>query len=140
MNSEYKKALPAAVYAWVFPQIREVARAHGYALGLHGSMARDLDVIAVPWTEDAKPAEELVAAVVQAIGGVFAPWDEVPDRNPACRPHGRRAWSIYFSGHMFYIDLSIMPLAAAANNALPTEQRGAAPEAEQVHVSTNAGA
>jgi len=29
----------------------------GYAIAPHGSLARDLDVIAVPWTEDAVSAE-----------------------------------------------------------------------------------
>jgi hypothetical protein len=74
-------------------------------------MNRDLDLIACPWTETAVSAEALVAAVLNAVSGEFAPWDTDAGRNPCVKPHGRRAWSIYFSGHEFYIDLSIMPLA-----------------------------
>lgn len=118
MNSEYKKSLPASVYAWILPAVRAVAREHGYAIGLHGSMARDLDLIAVPWVDNAAPAEVLVDAVMKAVGGQFAPRDLGFERNPAYRPHGRRAWSIYFAGLMFYIDLSIMPLATSAHAEL----------------------
>ena len=104
-----KPDTPAATYAWMLPRLREVARENGYALGLHGSMCRDLDLIAVPWVSDAKSAEELVAAVMLAIDGHFASEDAGYERNPAYRAHGRRAWSIYFSGNRFYLDLSIMP-------------------------------
>jgi len=106
-----KKPTKAAVYAWIYPNIQRIAREHGYALGLHGSMNRDLDLIACPWTEEAATAEVLVAAIMHAVDGDFAPWDIEAGNNPCVKPHGRRAWSIYFSGHQFYIDLSIMPLS-----------------------------
>jgi hypothetical protein len=121
MNSEYNKSLPASVYAWMVPAIREVARGHGYAIGLHGSMARDLDLIAVPWMDNAATTEVLVEAVMKAVGGQFAPHDMGFDRNPCHKPHGRRAWSIYFSGMMFYIDLSVMPLITNAHKSAPLE-------------------
>jgi hypothetical protein len=106
----------AAAFAWMIPHITQVARKFGYAIGLHGSMARDLDIIAVPWTDSAAPAEALIEAIRDAVGGNIRndertkgnEWDE-STRNPCSKPHGRRAWSIYFSGHRFYIDLSVMP-------------------------------
>lgn len=140
MNSEYKKSMPASVYAWMVPTIRNVAREHGYAIGLHGSMARDLDLIAVPWVDNAAPAEVLVQAVMQAVGGQFAPRDLGFDRNPCHRPHGRLAWSIYFSGLMFYIDLSIMPLTTSAHEGLPGIEGSEAASTEANHTNTNAGA
>lgn len=140
MNSEYKKSLPASVYAWMVPALRAIAREHGYAIGLHGSMARDLDLVAVPWVDNAASAEVLVAAVMKAVGGSFAPADWGFERNPAIRPHGRRAWSIYFSGSMFYIDLSIMPVASNASKVLPGEQGMEAEGAETDHADINAKA
>lgn len=106
-----------AMFAWMVPHITETARKFGYAIGVHGSMARDLDLIAVPWTECASPAETLVDAIRDSVGG-FIRNDPVhrgnqynlDTRNPGEKPHGRRAWSIYFSGHRFYIDLSVMPI------------------------------
>ena len=129
------------MYAWMIPALRKVAREHGYALALHGSMARDLDLIAVPWVDNAATAETLVAAFVKAVGGRFSPEDWGFERNPAIRPHGRRAWSIYFSGLMFYIDLSIMPLTTSAHERLPREEGAEATNTETgAHASTNAGA
>jgi hypothetical protein len=109
----------AAAFAWMVPHLTEVARQFGYAIGLHGSMSRDLDLIAVPWTEAAAPAETLVEAIRDAVGGFIRndppsdgnKYDETT-RNPSEKPHGRRAWSIEFSGHRFYIDLSVMPRAS----------------------------
>lgn len=104
----------AAAFAWMVPHIAAVARQYGYAIGLHGSMARDLDLIAVPWTDSATDAETLVEAIRDAVGG-FIRNDDPPHpyhldtKNPGEKPHGRLAWSIRFSGHRFYIDLSVMP-------------------------------
>lgn len=116
------KPIPKApAFAWMIPHLTEVARANGYALGLHGSMNRDLDLIAVPWTEDAKSAEELVEEMRKAVDGWLIKdgtkggrWDgekfvDATVKNPETKPHGRRAWSIHFCGHFFYIDLSVMP-------------------------------
>jgi hypothetical protein len=114
--SEKPTETRAAAFAWMVPHVAQVARRYGYAIGLHGSMARDLDLIAVPWVKEAAPAETLVEAVRDAVGGDIRndpPTDanryHETTRNPARKPHGRRAWSIYFSGHRFYIDLSVMP-------------------------------
>lgn len=114
--SEKQLSHRTAAFAWMVPHLTEVARDHGYALGLHGSMARDLDLIACPWTEAAAPAEVLVEAIRDAVGGTIR--NDPPTkgnkyvldtRNPGEKPHGRLAWSIRFSGHRFYIDLSVMP-------------------------------
>jgi len=109
------KSYKAATFAWMIPAITEIARGLGYAVGVHGSMHRDLDLIAVPWTEDAKSAEELVEAIRSAVDGKIDTLAHDPNAsdqlrsNPSLKPHGRKAWSIYFSGRMFYIDLSVMP-------------------------------
>ena len=113
---EKPESTRAATFAWMVPHITEVARKFGYAIGLHGSMNRDLDLIAVPWTKQAAPAETLVEAIRDSVGGFIRNDPETADnkyypetRSPNEKPHGRRAWSIHFSGHRFYIDLSVMP-------------------------------
>lgn len=101
-------------YAVTFAEIRETARQHGYALALHGSLRSDLDVIAVPWTEDASDEETLVKAIVETAGGFISP----DPRSRGEKPHGRVAWTIHLGGcsgtipptdRATYIDLSIMP-------------------------------
>lgn len=95
---------PAAAYAIMYPQLCAVARPLGYALALHGSLQRDMDLLAAPWTETAVPADELAQALRDAVDGVFV-------GESTNKPHGRRAWTIIFQvwGDGF-IDLSVMPL------------------------------
>jgi len=68
--------------------MRHVAREHGYPLVLHGSIERDLDVAAIPWTAEAVDRETLVSALTKAVRGVVTggPANE--------KPHGRWAYII----------------------------------------------
>ena len=83
-----------------------VARQVGYAIGVHGSQLRDLDLIAAPWTDDAVTALELVESIAYALPGVVQGQAEK-------RPHGRLGWVIcprYRWGiDAWYIDISVMP-------------------------------
>lgn len=107
-------------YAVTYAEIRIVARQHGYALALHGSLCRDLDVVAIPWTENASDEITLVKAICEAAGGVLNDTDD-PRIN---KPHGRRAHIIHLLGRSAtvppneratYIDLSVMPKIVLAS-------------------------
>lgn len=109
-------------YVNLFPEIREVARQHGYAVAVHGSMTRDFDLVAFPWAEQVSPPAVLVEAVRERLGGTIVPigtlggkWDpekqeyvEAIVSNPEIKPHGRLAWTINLGGRP-YIDLSVWP-------------------------------
>lgn len=99
-------------YLSILEGLKAVARTRGYALGLHGSLARDLDLIAVPWIPSASSAKELVAALIQHTGGCLkaehASDPFYQDGQPGLKPHGRLCWSIQL-GQGRYIDLSVMP-------------------------------
>lgn len=108
-----KPIRPAASYALVVPLLAAAVRPLGYALAVHGSMCRDLDVVAVPWTAEASPPEAVVDAVTMAVGG----WRLHEGSEPAERPHGRLCYTVHFpnakgnslpDGHP-YIDLSVLP-------------------------------
>lgn len=107
-----KAALCRSAARKLLPRLRVVARAHGYALGLHGSVARDIDLIAVPWTAEARAAVELVNAIRAEMESIMGWADFSPaDANPTVKPHGRLAWSI----HMLdgpYVDISVLPRRA----------------------------
>ncbi|WP_295823038.1 hypothetical protein [uncultured Deinococcus sp.] len=86
--------------------LMRLAWAHGYALAVHGSLERDLDLVAVPWTSDAVSPEALVDAFIDQ-GGLsqHGPWVD--------KPHGRRALSLRYTGRWSkVIDLSILPRQA----------------------------
>jgi hypothetical protein len=90
-------------YQNVLPSIRSAARLKGYAIGVHGSMRRDLDLIAAPWKSRASSQKALVKAIQLAVSNCY-------EANPEMhkRPHGRNAYVIHIGTHA-YIDLSVMP-------------------------------
>lgn len=105
-------ASPVACLAFL-PRVVKIAKDHGYTLAVHGSLARDYDLIAVAWTHAARPPEELVQAFIDATGGftindVHANPYDFTKRCPEPKPHGRLAWSIHLGGGP-YIDLSVIP-------------------------------
>lgn len=105
----------AGFYAWYLPLITTVAREHGYAIGTHGSFARDMDLIAAPWTEEACDALTLIRALKEATGCVThtdCADEYFPDCNPTLKPHGRVAYSLHFTNRgseRAYIDISVLP-------------------------------
>ena len=118
-----KPVSPAAAYASMIPMLTEAAREVGYALAIHGSMARDLDVVAVPWTEDAAPAEQLILRLLAKTGTHLCDGGRGTETGEietvrgdvgAEMPHGRRAWTL-FLGNGLYIDLSVMPRRSPAS-------------------------
>ena len=100
-------------FVFLLPNIIREARAVGYAIALHGSMCADYDLIAVPWTEDAKDASTLVSAVIGACGALYLDDHEnAMHGNPTEKAHGRLAWRLMLGGS-FTIDLSVMPRVPA---------------------------
>lgn len=88
-------------HAALYPKLREVAYRHGYALALHGSLTKDLDVLAVPWVEHASPEVELVRSLVECAGGFLT------ETTP--KPHGRVVYTIVLGEGGGYVDLSVVP-------------------------------
>lgn len=57
------------LYAYYFEVLKQIAKDFGYNLVIHGSMNRDLDLIAIPWTNDPKPELEMINALTSWVGG-----------------------------------------------------------------------
>lgn len=114
-----------AMYCCLYGAFKEKAIELGYALAVHGSLARDFDLIAVPWTETAADAESLVESLREICGGFIIAdgtgggrydaeakqFVSAKVKNPKHNPHGRLAWSIQLGGRP-QIDLSVMPRVA----------------------------
>lgn len=99
--------------------IRRLAREVGYAIGVHGSQERDLDLIAAPWTEEAVSAEELADHIARGINGRVL--------SPSPKPLGRWACNIQIDGWFKLIDLSVSPGGVASTDT-PTKAMLAAIE------------
>lgn len=61
-----------AFYESRLPYIRSAARRCGYAIGLHGSCRRDLDLMAMPWRDCAVSPDELAKTIQYAACGITA--------------------------------------------------------------------
>lgn len=115
------------MYATLYPGLCDIARAHGYALAIHGSVQVDLDLVAVPWTETATAPEALVKAMMEHLSAVdyrellkrectWASPEQIEQMvekanekvKPEIKPHGRLAWNLYLH-HGRKVDLSVMP-------------------------------
>lgn len=110
-------------------QLREVARQDGWALAVHGSMSRDLDLVAVPWTDSASYEPSLVealrAAVARELGGKAFIGAGEDGRNPGykVKPNGRRCYTLHSTSEQLveneagahpYVDLSILDFRLSA--------------------------
>lgn len=116
-----------ALYDEMLMRARGYARDHGYALAVHGSQMRDLDLIAVPWTAEASAPEVLVEAIRKAVNGTYSAGSQAGNDVVTHQPHGRLSWAIHLEDidpglrdalvggkvpFRPYIDLSVMPLEA----------------------------
>lgn len=93
-------------YAVLYPSMKKAALECGYALALHGSMHSDMDLMAMPWVEDAKDPDELVKALDDCVGKTV--WKDFNWKQKAVRAHGRIIYTISIMGD-WHIDLSVMP-------------------------------
>lgn len=93
-------------YGRVYTIIRLLAWQEGYAIGMHGSFTRDLDLIAVPWDAGRRcDPKHLIARILDATDL------KSQHSNPGIKPHGRLVWTLLFPGFgdPRFVDLSIMP-------------------------------
>jgi hypothetical protein len=106
----------AAAYVALYPMLLQIAKDHGYALAVHGSLHRDFDLIAVPWIESASSALTLIKAMrlrtrtVTQHEQLDRKWHK--DCNPTQKAHGRVAYSLHVTNSGMYggyLDISVMP-------------------------------
>lgn len=89
---------------WVFrfPELREVAAECGWALGIHGSVTHDLDLMAMPWVENHTTADELADRLAEVADNQNRPCEKDEDS----KPNKRIVYTIY-AGNT-YIDLNVI--------------------------------
>ena len=58
-----------AFYAAMYEDIRKCAMDCGWAVALHGSLASDMDIMAMPWTESAVSFTGLIQRIVKLFDG-----------------------------------------------------------------------
>lgn len=118
-----------SLYAYYFETLKEIAKEYGYNLVLHGSMNRDLDLIAIPWQENVKPFLPMIQLFAETLGGEILPESQDSRDDFAIKFHGRYNYIIninrdlvmkyqgmgkteikHYQDPQYYIDISVTPM------------------------------
>jgi hypothetical protein len=121
------RAFSEAFLADALPCLQLASRGCGYALAVHGSLARDIDLIAVPWTASPDTAKLLVERLCGALSALVGRAVYRREEDWAVKPHGRRAVTIILPGICPEIDLSIMPITEAQKDPASVLEDHSAP-------------
>src|SRR5687768_18406591 len=108
-----------SLYAYYFEALKTIALKYGYNLVLHGSLNRDLDLIAIPWVENLGDVDLMIKEFAKELGGEIMNQSEASKR---CFPHGRLSYVINLNREcytdiegnwvdpQYYVDISIISL------------------------------
>ena len=92
-----------AFYACMWEDIRRCAMDCGWAVALHGSLASDMDIMAMPWVENSVTFEELINRVSKLFKDNDMSSQYVITYND--KPHNRIVATIPIFAD-FYLDIS----------------------------------
>lgn len=93
-----------AVYcAALYPHMAGFFQKHGYALAVHGSLAKDFDLVAIPWAKEVTDPRTLVSELVK---------DVALRQVGSCdtKEHGRLVFTLSCGFGTCYVDLSFWPM------------------------------
>lgn len=96
----------AALYAALCEDIRNAAMDCGWAVALHGSLSRDMDIMAMPWVENCTDADTMIDTIIKRCFGdnIISEYGKKVDMT---KPHGRVCYLIPIYDD-YYLDISIM--------------------------------
>lgn len=121
------------LYTYMMEALNNIAKEHGYNLLVHGSLNRDLDLIAVPWVNDPKPEIELIKALDFYLTGKIRTTASGNDADAymiSVLPGGRNnyvinmarhgEWNNYEKDMQYYLDISVTPLVKPNQHHQPS--------------------
>lgn len=92
----------AIFWVFLFPEIRRVASEGGWAIGVHGSITNDLDLMAMPWIENHITADELAERIQEVVDNQGRKYVKTEGE----KPNNRVVYTI-FAGNT-YIDMNVI--------------------------------
>lgn len=100
-----------AFYACMYEDIRKCAMNCGWAVSLHGSLASDMDIMAMPWVDNAVSFKEMVDRISKLFKNNDMASNYVITYNE--KPHNRIVATIPIWSD-FYLDISTIDTADVA--------------------------
>lgn len=92
----------AVFYAAMWEDLRKAALEVGWALGLHGSLASDMDIMAMAWTEEAVHPLEMILALKKCFD---KPKEITLTETPM--PNNRMVYTLSIWAD-FYLDINVI--------------------------------
>jgi hypothetical protein len=108
-----------AMYALFFYDLKVIAKKYGYNLVLHGSLNRDLDLIAIQWVDNPKSEQNMIKAFQKYLTGwvtlqpdkkvhfTILPGDRHSYIIQLNRGNKRGEWMRY-KDEQYYVDISVI--------------------------------
>jgi hypothetical protein len=111
-----------ALYAMFYEQLKQIAERYGYNLLIHGSLHRDLDLVAVPWIDNPSSEQGMIKDMQEYLLGIKTtkPDGEV---HYTVLPGNRHSYIIdinrgdkhgewvRFEDKQYYLDISVVQLS-----------------------------
>lgn len=115
LNRNKPTKVKPSLYAYIYFDLKNIAYNYGYNLVLHGSLSRDLDLIAIPWQQVVKPHEDMIDEFIDYLGGTILMRDGLKYTEMY---HGRINYIIDLNRNLdkqgndlqYYLDISITPI------------------------------
>ena len=116
-DKHYKPGL----YAMFYEQLKDIAEEYGYNLLIHGSLNRDLDLLAVPWVDNPKDEQLMIKEFQEYLTGHtltdhagVVPFTILPGNRHSYvidlnRANRRGEW-VRFEDSQYYLDISVTQL------------------------------
>ena len=119
MENKTQKPLKAKPYFYscCLAELQKISVSHGYNLLIHGSLQRDMDLVAVPWVDSPSSHYDLLVAFCEYLGVPL--YKEAEDFMYSVLPGGRHSYIINLNrggkynnylDEEYYLDISITPL------------------------------
>jgi hypothetical protein len=108
------------LYAIFYEHLKQIAEQYGYNLVVHGSMHRDMDLIAIPWSDTPRSEQEMIGEFEEYLTGKKTPLRPNGEIYYSTLPGGRHAYTIdlnrgdkhgewvRFEDKEYYLDISVV--------------------------------
>lgn len=108
----------AVFFASMWEDLRQAAISHGWALGLHGSLANDMDIMAMPWDEHANSVEAMIAQLCIC----FTESSEIEKNIKVTtdKPNNRTVYTLPIWAD-FYLDINVIGAPSQPSEQKPTD-------------------